>query len=66
MLFNPLSTVSFASGAEEKCHRSCQEAVRCSPSNPEAHQMMASCLLSMNQIEVCVFGKYDDVRYTMM
>ena len=50
--------VSFAEGAGENCHKCCGKAVELSPSNPEAHQLMASCLLSQ--------GKQDEAKLSLM
>ena len=42
---------SFSEGASEKCYAACSKAIELSPSNPEAHQVMASCLLSQGNEE---------------
>lgn len=38
--------VSFESDAGQRCYECCCKATELSPSNPEAYQLMASCLLS--------------------
>ena len=47
-----VSCLSFSSEAEERCQESCRQAVQFGPRNPEAHQLLASCLLSMGRDEV--------------
>ena len=49
---SPSHPPSFSSDAEQRCHDSCQKAVHYAPDSPEAHQLLASCLLSMNRHEV--------------
>lgn len=44
--FNPPYPLSFESDAGQRCYDCCCQAVELSPSNPEAHQVMANCLLS--------------------
>lgn len=50
--------LSFAEGAGENCHKCCCKAIELSPSNPEAHQLLASCLLSQ--------GKQDEAKDSLM
>ena len=50
--------VSFSEGAGESCHECCSKAIELSPSNPEAHQLLASCLLSQ--------GKQDEAKVSLM
>lgn len=45
------SYCSFSKEASEKCYAACTKAVELSPSNPEANQLMASCLLSQGNEE---------------
>ena len=45
-------SLSFSSDAEQRCYESCELAARFAPDNPEAHQLRASCLLSMQRNEV--------------
>ena len=45
-------------GAGESCHECCSKAIELSPSNPEAHQLLASCLLSQ--------GKQDEAKASLM
>ena len=40
---------SFEEDAGERCYDSCCQATLMCPSNPEAHQLMASCLLSQQK-----------------
>ena len=47
----PLLFSSFSEGAGEICHGYCRKAIELSPSNPEAHQLLASCLLSQGNEE---------------
>ena len=44
-------SLSFESGADERCWECCSKAIEMCPSNPEAHQLMASCLLSQQHQE---------------
>lgn len=50
--------LSFSEGAGENCHKCCSTAIELSPSNPEAHQLLASCLLSQ--------GKQDEAKVSLM
>ena len=50
--------ISFSEGAGESCHECCSKAVELSPSNPEAHQLLGSCLLSQ--------GKQDEAKVSLM
>lgn len=43
---------SFSPDAEQRCLECCTKAVTIAPQNPEAHQVMASYLLSKDDIEV--------------
>ena len=56
-LNNPCSS-SFSEGAGEKCHTCCRKAIELSPSNPEAHQLLSSCLLSL--------GKEEEAKESLM
>ena len=49
---------SFTEGAGENCHKCCNKAIELSPSNPEAHQLLASCLLSQ--------AKQDEAKTSLM
>ena len=51
-------SLSFVEAAGEKCYRCCSKAIELSPSNPEAHQLLASCLLSQ--------GKEEDAKTSLM
>ena len=43
---------SFASDAGKLCYECCSKALEWSPSNPDAHNLTASCLLSQSKEEV--------------
>lgn len=45
---------SFSENAETSCKEYCGKAIEHDPSNPEAYQMLANCLLSEGENEVCV------------
>ncbi len=49
---------SFDDAAEEKCKENLDAAIEANPSNPEAHQLMASFWLSKEDKEVCIFIKF--------
>ena len=53
-----LCILSFSDAAGENCYRCCTKAIELSPSNPEAHQLLASCLLSQ--------GKEEDAKTSLM
>ena len=58
LLFDWFCLFSFTEGAGENCLKCCSKAIELSPSNPEAHQLLASCLLSQ--------GKQDEAKVSLM
>lgn len=53
--FAPLALLlSFEDSAEQKCEENVDKAVTADPSNPEAHQLKASFLLSKEKTEVSI------------
>ena len=44
-------SLSFKDEAADKCTEYCRKAIECDPNNPEAYQLMASCLLSQQNME---------------
>ena len=46
-----ISHFSFKEEADTKCYECCQKAIEYDATNPEAFQLMASCLLSQQNME---------------
>lgn len=64
---------SFLPDADQKCLESCTKAVSIAPQNPEAHQAMASYLLTKGDLDVrvmeiwgCGYWGYGDLGYAVM